>query len=391
MYLVKVRGLSNETEHKSRASRKCFVVGSGSCASVTLPTDPDDGGDDGTDTEEDDTNSGPAANSAPVLTAIGAKQVNEGTELTFTAIATDADGDALTFSLGTGAPTGASITSGGVFTWTPADGPATAEIQVIVSDGTATDDETITVTVNNVAPTIATFTATTDPIAVNTGVARVSGTYSDPAGAADNHTVTINWGNGATTAGTGAYGVISGSYSYAAAGVYTVSVTVTDKDNGSVSATFQFVVVYDPAAGFVTGGGWINSPAGAYVADASLSGKATFGFVSRYQKGATVPTGNTQFQFHAAGMTFKSTSYQWLVISGAKAQYKGEGTINGVSGYSFILTATDGQVTGGGGVDQFRIKITDASGVVYDNQMGAPDDAAATMALSGGSIVIHSK
>lgn len=56
-------------------------------------------------------------------------------------------------------------------------------------------------------------------------------------------------------------------------------------------------MVYDPAAGFVTGGGWINSPAGAYSANTDLTGKATFGFVSKYQNGATVPTGNTEFQF----------------------------------------------------------------------------------------------
>jgi len=31
-----------------------------------------------------------------------------------------------------------------------------------------------------------------------------------------------------------------------------------------------------PSAGFVTGSGWINSPAGAYVSDPSLTGRATF-------------------------------------------------------------------------------------------------------------------
>ena len=46
------------------------------------------------------------------------------------------------------------------------------------------------------------------------------------------------------------------------------SLEVTDKDGGTdtiVASTY--VVVYDPSAGFVTGGGWINSPAGAYAAD----------------------------------------------------------------------------------------------------------------------------
>jgi len=153
-------------------------------------------------------------------------------------------------------------------------------------------------------------------------------------------------------------------------------------------------VVYDPSGGFVTGGGWIDSPEGAYAADASLTGRATFGFVSKYQKGAKVPTGSTEFQFKVAGLNFKSASYEWLVVAGAHAKYKGVGTINGAGNYGFMLTATDGQIAGGGGVDTFRIKIWDkdnGDAVVYDNQMGEGDDSYAGTALGGGSIVIHTK
>src|SRR5207249_3473602 len=130
------------------------------------------------------------------------------------------------------------------------------------------------------------------------------------------------------------------------------------------------VVVYDPSAGFVTGGGWITSPQGTYTPNPSLMGKASFGFTARYAKGASTPSGQTQFTFHAASMDFQSTSYQWLVVAGAKAQYKGVGTLNGRGGYGFLLTAIDGQLPGGGGSDTVRIKIWDqASGqVVYDNQ-----------------------
>ena len=81
---------------------------------------------------------------------------------------------------------------------------------------------------------------------------------------------------------------------------------------------------------------------GAYTSDPTLTGKATFGFVSKYQKGANVPTGNTEFQFKVADLNFKTTSYDWLVIAGSKAQYKGTGTINGTCEYKFMLTAIDG-------------------------------------------------
>ena len=147
------------------------------------------------------------------------------------------------------------------------------------------------------------------------------------------------------------------------------------------------VVIYDPSAGFVTGGGWINSPAGAYAASPSLAGKASFGFVSKYQKGASIPTGETEFQFQVGNLNFHSTSYDWLVVSSTtQAQFKGTGTINGTGNYAFLITAVDGSP------DSFRIKIWDKStnAVVYDNKMGSGEsDLGATTALGGGSIVIH--
>jgi hypothetical protein len=169
-------------------------------------------------------------------------------------------------------------------------------------------------------------------------------------------------------------------------GVYSLCATGTDAAGNTSAAGCTLLAVYDPSAGFATGGGWINSPLGAYTADPSLTGKANFGFVSKYQKGANVPTGDTEFQFQTAGLNFKSTSYDWLVISGSKAQYKGAGTVNGASGYSFILTAIDGSQ------DRFRIKIIATAaggGLVYDNQLNAPDTGDPTTVLGGGSIVIH--
>jgi hypothetical protein len=178
--------------------------------------------------------------------------------------------------------------------------------------------------------------------------------------------------------------------------VYNVSLQVTDNSGASGTATTvgefaAMVVIFDPTAGFVTGGGWINSPAGAYPANPSLIGKANFGFVSKYKKGATVPTGETEFALSVGNLSFHSSAYEWLVIAGSKAQYKGSGTINGVGDYRFILTAIDGQISGGGGVDELRMKIWSNStgAIVYDNQLGASDGSNPVTALGGGSIVIH--
>jgi len=219
-----------------------------------------------------------------------------------------------------------------------------------------------------------------------------SATFTDP-GVGDTHTAIWDWGDGTTSSGIVSGFSVSGSHIYGTPGVYTIKLIVTDDNGGTDDETFEYVVVYDPTAGFVTGGGWINSPTGAYAADPSLTGKATFGFVSKYQKGANVPTGQTEFQFRVADLNFHSTSYEWLVVAGARAQYKGSGTINGAGDYGFLLTAIDGQINGGGGVDKFRIKIWDKTTgtIIYDNQMDAPDTADPTTAIAGGSIVIHTK
>jgi hypothetical protein len=171
------------------------------------------------------------------------------------------------------------------------------------------------------------------------------------------------------------------------AGIYDVCLTVNDAFVDS-PADCTFVVVYDATAGFVTGGGSIESPAGAYVADPSASGRAHFGFVARYKKGANVPSGNTEFQFHAGDLNFHSTSYDWLVVAGSdRAKFKGVGTINGAGNYGFMLTAVDN----GQGGDTFRIKIwdkDDGDAVVYDNQIGDGDDAYTGTAVQG-SIKVH--
>ncbi len=249
-------------------------------------------------------------------------------------------------------------------------------------------------TVNNVAPSVGAITAPVEPRQVNTTVT-ASATFTDP-GTKDTHTATWDWGDGSTSTGTvdQATNAVSGSHAYATPGVYTVTLTVRDKDGGTGQATFRYVVVYDPNGGFVTGGGWITSPAGACKLTAvcqGATGKANFGFVAKYKQGATTPTGQTQFEFKAGSLNFHSTAYDWLVVAGAKAQYKGTGTINGSGDYGFILTAIDGEVSGGGGTDKFRIKIWDRTTgtIVYDNQMDAADDAEPTTVIGGGSIVIH--
>jgi hypothetical protein len=176
-------------------------------------------------------------------------------------------------------------------------------------------------------------------------------------------------------------------------GVYNLQVRGADEMGNKASEKGTILVVYDPEAGFVTGDGWIDSPAGAYTASPALAGKATFKFASEYRKGAKTPTGQTEFIFHDAEMIFKSVSYDWLVVSENRAQLKGTGTINGSGNYDFRVTVVDEQGEGGYRIKKFRIKIWDKTTgrVIYDNDFGYPDEILPTMEISGGSIEIHIK
>jgi hypothetical protein len=327
----------------------------------------------------------------PTADAGGPYTVNEGSCVTLTGSSTDPQGLPLTYAWDLNGD-GVYETPGQSVPFCAVDGPKTVpvKLQVCNSAGLCTTAST-TVTINNVAPTVGSITAPVDPVQVNT-VINASANFTDP-GILDTHIAVWDWDDGTSSPGvvteTNGSGSAAGSRTYAVPGVYTITLTVTDKDGGSGQSVFQYVVVYDPTAGFVTGGG--DSPPGAYSPDPMLTGKATFGFVAKYLKGKSVPAGETEFQFHVAGLNFNSTSYQWLVIAGAKAQYKGYGTINGSGDYGFILSAIDGQIKGGGGGDRFRIKIWDkaTNQVIYDNQMGSADDAAPATPISGGSIVIH--
>lgn len=341
----------------------------------------------------------------PVVTSVqaSAATINEGDSITLMGTFSDpgtADSFTLTVSWGDGTTPDSVPLAAGATSFTlghqyrddnPTNTPADANTIVVTitdKDGGSGMGDT-TVTVNNLPPSL----TITGPAAgtlypVNTTVSLAT-TITD-AGVEDTETCRVVWDDGSLPETTPAS--CPTSHTFTTAGVYTIQVTATDDDTGSDTQSVM-IIVYDPSAGFVTGGGWINSPAGAYQADPTLTGKATFGFVSKYQKGATVPTGQTEFQFQAGTFAFHSDAYQWLVISGAKAQYKGTGSVNGVSGYGFLLTATDGDQQGGGGVDKFRIKIWDTASntVVYDNNYGGSDDidTANPQALGGGSIVIH--
>ena len=343
-------------------------------------------------------------NTPPV---VGADQtpvtVDEGQVAANTGTVSDGDGDTVTLT----ATLGTVVNNGdGTWSWsfTTTDGPAESQAVTISGDdsngGTASVD--FALVVDNVAPTIVSITVPPDPVTITDQASfSVDVSFTDPAGVNDEtYTCDFDLENDGLNVAT-VTGVMGTSCStplnYALPGVYTVKVTVTDKDGGFDMATAtQFIVIYDPTGAFVTGGGWIDSPDGACpVFCNNATGRAHFGFQSKYKKGLSVPTGNTMFKFKAGDLNFDSSSYDWLVIAGAKAMHKGVGTINKAGNFGFQLSAIDAALTPSTDVDLFRIRIFDKDdndALIYDNKVSETDpNADPTTALGGGNIKIHTK
>lgn len=148
--------------------------------------------------------------------------------------------------------------------------------------------------------------------------------------------------------------------------------------------TFELFV---NAGGFVTGGGWFESPDGAYVPDPTLTGTANFAFNVKLHQGQ--PKGSMEFQAQYADLNFHSTEFHWLLTSvepdGAGAQFAGTGTINGEGEYRFFANVLDGQT------DWLHMSIwVDGGDLVYDNYIFTDDYEGGTP-LAGGNIVAHFK
>ena len=299
---------------------------------------------------------------APAASAGGPYGGVEGTPVPFSAAgSTDPDGDLLTYAwdfgdgaTGTGAAPTHAYTDNGSYA-----------VQVIVTDPYgAADTAAASVTVDNAPPVITSFTIPAGANAVGTP-ATVSLAFTD-AGSADTHTISVSWGDGATTSGL--------SHAYAAPGLYAVSATVGDDDGGEdTRVAAGFIVVYDPGAGFVTGSGWFGPS----------SNKAKFDLAAKY-KGAVVGA-DAFVSLDQAGLTFTSNTVDWLVLQPGRAKVRGTGTLGGSSAtYQFLVTAVDGP-------DGVRIKIWNAGGVVFDNQPGLPDDAWTVTPLGGGNISVKER
>lgn len=131
--------------------------------------------------------------------------------------------------------------------------------------------------------------------------------------------------------------------------VYTVDIRM-DPDNDyyeAEPADTAVLVVYDPSAGFTTGGGWVMDG----------GAKGNFGFGVKYVgRGANI-RGQAVYVYRSGDMAgrIKSNAMDWLVINGNTAVFRGKATGSDVGNYTFEITVEDNGEPGS--ADTFAIKI----------------------------------
>ncbi|MST93910.1 MAG: hypothetical protein EXS33_01315, partial [Pedosphaera sp.] len=189
-------------------------------------------------------------NTAPILTPIPSIKLNEGNLYTFTATANDTDVPAQTLSFTlSGQPAGATITTGGLFTWTPteAQGPGVYNLSVIVADNgtpslTHTQSFTLTVDEVNTAPTLTPIPGAN----VNAGaLLTFTASATDP----DLPAQILNFSLSAPPAGASI--TTGGLFTWTptqnqAPGTNTIAVVVADNGLPSLTATQTFNVIIIP-------------------------------------------------------------------------------------------------------------------------------------------------
>lgn len=331
----------------------------------------------------------PPPNLPPTANANGPYSVNEGRTVTVNGSGYDPDNDALTYAWDLD-NNGTFETSGQnpIFSAVGKNGPSSPTVNLrVCDDKDACDTDPATVNITNVAPDIATISASTNPIIINSST-NASARFTDPAGTLDApYAIEWDWGDGSVepSYSVSEPGTLSKDHAYTATGVYEIRLTVTDADGGADTELFQYLSVYSPTPqGLFSAGQKYTSPAGTYLQYPSATGNVMFGLSYKYQR--DVPVGNRQFtmDFKTANFEFNAETISSFVISNGVGTLRGTGTITNRSGeYDFLVVGKEG-------ADMIRIQIKDSEGnVIYDTQLGDPATAIPATPVTAGNVLAH--
>jgi hypothetical protein len=198
------------------------------------------------------------ANHAPVVDAAGPYSGNEGSAVNIAGTATDADAaDTLTYAWSYTADSGNDAGSACTFgnsavlaTSVTCNEDGSYTLTLSVSDGHVASPvtDTATLTVGNVAPSVTATPSRTGACSISLNVS-----WTDP-GSIDTHNLVVNWGDSSSNydpAGNETSPVTGLTHTFAAAGTYNGSATVTDDDNGSGSAPLTGLRAYNTPSGIL--------------------------------------------------------------------------------------------------------------------------------------------
>ena len=312
------------------------------------------------------------ANVAPTATFIVPATLVEGSSFTLSFVgATDAspvDAATLSFAFDCGDGSGyrAFGSSASASCATIDNGTRAVRGKVLDKDGGYTEYAGVT-TVTNAAPVVTSFTAPTAPLSRGSS-ATVTVGFSD-LGVEDTHALTINWGDGtSSTVDAGLALTATLSHAYAAAGFYTLSATVSDKDGATAAANTAGLVVYDPSSS-MRSDGWFYDPS--FSAPTSGKDKNKVMITANAAYDVNLPTGKFDLDNKTTGLHFRGGSVDYLVVTGAVATVRGTGSIDGGPQVGFLAIVRDGKMAGDR-IDRVRFKIWNlATGsVLYDTEPG---------------------
>ncbi len=181
-----------------------------------------------------------AVNCFPVITSTADTVVNEGESYSYQVTATDANNDALTYSL-ENAPSTMAVSTSGMVVWIPAnDATTSGEVTLVVSDGRISATQIFTVNVNN-APVI---TSTAGTIATE----GVEYTYQVTATDANSDSLIYTLSNEPSGMTVSDKGLISWTPTSGTTTSGEVTLTVSD---ASLEAIEKFTITVSPASGVV--------------------------------------------------------------------------------------------------------------------------------------------
>ena len=361
-------------------------------------------------------------NDPPVLTVTGSPAGVQYSDVVgpISLSATDVDGDALVLSA-SGLPGGVTLTDNGDGTGSISGavtlGAGIYPGTVSVSDGKATDSEPVRVDVSVESASLSYTGDTLKALAPGQSTMAVQlaaiVTQQDDGHPGDLSRARVFFDLYRSSNATMATpDVTLGPFAPSSTGAVSVTTTLAE-DAWTVVVRFQAtnaffagspdaagVTVYQPAAGKVTGGGWVKDP-GTPAALASPKGAhASFGFIVQSKPGKTGVQGNANVVLHGTdGRRYVLRASSWaggsltITPDGRHASFSGKATITvfGPKGKEQTLTGADFQIDltdngSPGTADTLALSIW-RDRTLY-HQLGT---TTTQLPLSGGNLTIHKK